>query len=105
MKVKLSIITVALIFYFTSFVAVKAESREVITQDGGVAASWVLTGAFIIIGALISFIIYDMKRQFTSAMSSMIKKIDVIDSSVKEHSILHGRHDERFKTLFKELNQ
>lgn len=103
MKIKLSIAGIIILLIFAYFISAAQISEEPITKDGGVSAGWVLTGAFLVIGSLITFIIYDMKRQFTSAMGSVIRQLEKIEVDLNQHSVLHGRYEEKFRTLFNEL--
>jgi hypothetical protein len=106
MRIKLSIAAIILLFTICAFVSVYAadtKQQTAITQDGGISASWVLTGAFTLIGSLITFIIYDMKRQFTIAIKSVVIKTEVHETKLASHSELHAKYDERFKTIFNHL--
>jgi len=99
MKVKLSIIGICILLLFCVYIEAFAGDGT-ITEDGGINAGWVLTGAFIIIGSLIAFIVYDIKKQFTDAMQAVVTKLDKHDTEIKGHDNLLGRHEEKFKTLF-----
>lgn len=100
MRIKLSIIGICVLLLLCVYIEAFA-SDEPINEQGGINAGWVLTGAFIIIGSLIAFIVYDIKKQFSVAMGAVITKLESHDKDLKEHSILHGRYEEKFKTLFK----
>lgn len=103
MRIRLSIAAIIFLFVVCICLQAYAGSEEAITPEGGISASWVLTGSFVIIGSLIAYIIYDMKRQFTFAMKSVMAKLDNHDKEIKEYGQLHSRADEKFKTIFNKL--
>jgi len=100
MRIKLSIVGICILLLLCIYIEAFA-SDEPINEQGGINAGWVLTGAFIVIGSLIAFIVHDIKRQFSVAMGAVITKLENHDAKITEHSILHGRYEEKFKTLFK----
>lgn len=104
MRIKLSVVAIIILFIFCAYVSAKAEQTvSPITQDGGISANWVLTGAFTLIGSLITFIIYDMKRQFTIAIKSVTEKTTAHETKLTVHGELHAKYEERFKTIFNHL--